>query len=124
MKIIILVIGSTGDVAPMVALGRGLAARGHEVTLASYAFFSKLSTEHGLKFVELPGDLLALMKAPASRKLVAATGTNPIRYFYALAKHVRSISPAIRPFLDRCKEICQKADLLVYSLTTQFCAAL
>jgi len=37
MNVAILTLGSRGDVQPYVALGRGLAAAGHEVTVATHA---------------------------------------------------------------------------------------
>ena len=40
MKITITTVGSRGDVQPYVALGRGLVAAGHEVTLAADPLFA------------------------------------------------------------------------------------
>ena len=45
MNVFILTLGSRGDVQPFVALGRGLKAAGHEVTLATSASFESFITE-------------------------------------------------------------------------------
>ena len=42
MKICILTFGTRGDVQPYVALGRGLKAAGHEVTIATLMEFKSL----------------------------------------------------------------------------------
>lgn len=50
MRILMVAWGSRGDVAPFVALGRGLAAAGHEVTIAAADGFGELVTGAGLHY--------------------------------------------------------------------------
>jgi UDP:flavonoid glycosyltransferase YjiC (YdhE family) len=50
MKILLLPIGSYGDVHPFVGIGRGLQARGHEVVLATSWYFESLVAQAGLAF--------------------------------------------------------------------------
>lgn len=49
MRVLIATAGSRGDVQPYVALGRGLAEAGHEVTLLADAMFAPLVEGHGLR---------------------------------------------------------------------------
>lgn len=64
MKILLLAIGSRGDVQPFVALGRALSARGHAVTLAAPGGFAAMAQAAGLPFHPLPVDFQALLETP------------------------------------------------------------
>ena len=46
MNITILTLGSRGDVQPYVALGRGLAGAGHELTIATHACWEAFVAEY------------------------------------------------------------------------------
>ncbi|MDF2998280.1 MAG: glycosyl transferase [Xanthobacteraceae bacterium] len=76
MRITITGIGTRGDVQPLVALAKELAARGHSVKLASSAGFVALSEGHGFEFVPLSGDVVAEMKNVVGGDF-AANGRNP-----------------------------------------------
>jgi sterol 3beta-glucosyltransferase len=69
MKTIILTIGTQGDVVPYVALGRGLQAIGHEVTIATLAQFSALIIGNGLRHAALRGDYLEAARGPRGNPL-------------------------------------------------------
>ena len=49
MKICILTLGTRGDVQPYIALGLGLKAGGHEVTIATLGEFRSLVLDYGLQ---------------------------------------------------------------------------
>ncbi|MCA9635846.1 MAG: glycosyltransferase, partial [Myxococcales bacterium] len=53
MRVTILAIGSRGDVQPMLAIGRALAARGHDVRLGALEPFAELVAAWGLDFASL-----------------------------------------------------------------------
>ncbi|HEY7087715.1 MAG TPA: glycosyltransferase [Tepidisphaeraceae bacterium] len=53
MNVIIVTIGSHGDVHPFVGLGTGLRRRGHDVTLITNPYFEKLARDAGLDFAPL-----------------------------------------------------------------------
>ncbi len=59
MNIIILALGSRGDVQPYVALGVGLQTVGHTVRLLAPSDFQDLVTAHGLEFVAISGSTQA-----------------------------------------------------------------
>lgn len=53
MQIILIAIGSAGDVFPFIALGNALTLRGHTVTLCSMPVFQATIEQNGLAFVPL-----------------------------------------------------------------------
>lgn len=64
MKILLLAIGSRGDVQPFVALGRALRQRGHTVALAAPTGFAAMAGNAGLAFHPLPVDFQSLLESP------------------------------------------------------------
>ncbi|WP_410021994.1 MULTISPECIES: glycosyltransferase [unclassified Pseudomonas] len=53
MRVIMIAIGSAGDVFPFIGLGAALTLRGHQVTLCSMPTFQRTIEAHGLAFVPL-----------------------------------------------------------------------
>ena len=54
MKIVILAMGSRGDVQPLVGLAVGLQQAGHHVRFASHPNFEKMVIDAGLEFFLIP----------------------------------------------------------------------
>ncbi|CAF1068645.1 unnamed protein product [Rotaria sordida] len=61
LDILLLIVGTRGDVQPFIALGRVLLAAGHRVRLATHETFRKFVRENGLEFYPLAGDPEYLM---------------------------------------------------------------
>ncbi|KAF8913387.1 hypothetical protein CPB85DRAFT_1561165 [Mucidula mucida] len=64
MNIVIMIVGSRGDVQPYVALGRRLCADGHRVRLATHETFRSFVCDNGLEFFDIggnPQDLMSYM---------------------------------------------------------------
>lgn len=77
-RIVIATFGSLGDVHPAIALGLGLKARGHYVSIAvSESYRSKIELE-GLEFHPIPPELGNLEPAFVERILDAKTGTQTV----------------------------------------------
>ena len=53
LRILLATIGSSGDVHPVIGLGRALKARGHQVTVVTNDLFSEQIRANGLEFVPL-----------------------------------------------------------------------
>ncbi len=70
MRIMIIAMGSRGDVQPYVALGKGLKAAGHSVRLATHENFELLVNSHGLEFYPMKGNVQAFLEDPENRKLL------------------------------------------------------
>jgi rhamnosyltransferase subunit B len=91
--ILLMPVGSHGDVHPFVALGKTLQARGHDVTLLTSAYFEALAKKAGLPFVGIGTveDFLACLDHPdmwhpsRSFKVIAEWGLLPwMRHSYQL----------------------------------------
>ncbi|CAF1290340.1 unnamed protein product [Adineta ricciae] len=64
LTIVILIVGTRGDVQPFIALGKELLAVGHRVRLATHEVFRSFVRENGLEFYPLagnPADLMSFM---------------------------------------------------------------
>lgn len=61
MRILIVTLGSRGDVAPYLGLGRRLMDGGHHVTIATHDTFEQMVRETGFEWHRLPGDPHALI---------------------------------------------------------------
>lgn len=70
MRIMIMALGSRGDVQPYVALGKGLKAAGHHVRLATYENFESLVSSYELEFYPLKGNVQAFLEDPENRQLL------------------------------------------------------
>lgn len=61
MNIVIMIVGSRGDVQPYVALGKVLLKDGHRVRIASHETFRSFVLEAGLEFFSIGGNPQELM---------------------------------------------------------------
>jgi UDP:flavonoid glycosyltransferase YjiC (YdhE family) len=61
LAIVMLIVGTRGDVQPFIALGKALLRYGHRVRLATHEKFRSFVREHGLEFYPLAGDPADLM---------------------------------------------------------------
>ncbi len=57
MNILILAIGTRGDVQPFIALAQGLKHTGHSVTLASHPIMRRLAESHAVTFAPIGPDI-------------------------------------------------------------------
>ena len=71
MNIVLIALGSQGDVQPYVALGAELQGAGHSVRLVSHDNYRELVTLQGLEFWPMAGDVQELMKTEEMRELLA-----------------------------------------------------
>jgi sterol 3beta-glucosyltransferase len=67
MRLFIVAFGSRGDVQPFVALGKGLSAAGHNVTVCTAPQFESFVREQGLDYGHMTGELLAKKRDGLSR---------------------------------------------------------
>jgi UDP:flavonoid glycosyltransferase YjiC (YdhE family) len=74
VKVVIMTIGSQGDVAPFLGLGVGLQGAHHDVTIATQDSFAAVVREHGLGFRALPGNTREVMASDEGRRWTRAGG--------------------------------------------------
>jgi rhamnosyltransferase subunit B len=89
MDLILIPLGSSGDVHPFVGLGRSLAARGHRVTVISNGHFEKLIRGAGLNYEGL-GDGSEFLSAIADPDI-----WHPTRGFAKVMSFVQEIMPRL-----------------------------
>ncbi|MFO7630963.1 MAG: glycosyltransferase [Caldilinea sp.] len=106
MNILILTLGSHGDVQPYVALGRGLQDAGHVVKLVTAEPFEQFVTEHGLTFAPLQGKFLDLIQTNAGRAAIAGKGN--------ALKLMQQVKPMFRQMLDDAWRVADGSDIVIY----------
>jgi UDP:flavonoid glycosyltransferase YjiC (YdhE family) len=93
MRVLIVTVGTWGDVAPYLGLGLRLKAAGHEVALSTHQRFAQAVLTHGLHHRPLPADPWQEMRSPDDRRL-ARTATAPLKLSRAV-RHFRSFLPRL-----------------------------
>ncbi|HEU4325317.1 MAG TPA: glycosyltransferase [Roseiflexaceae bacterium] len=106
MRILILTLGTRGDVQPYVALGMGLRAAGYDVTLMTETGFAGFVEERGLRFAPLRSELLSLLQTPEGKAAAVGKG-NPL-------KLLRQVGPMLRRMLDDEWAVAQGIDAVIY----------
>ena len=99
--------GSLGDLHPYIAVGIGLRARGHEVTIATSAAYRAKVEGEGLYFHEVRPDISVLVQSPdeVARAFHPRTGSE-----YVIRKMVM---PYLEQSYEDLKGIARDADLIV-----------
>lgn len=64
MRVLLCTLGSLGDLHPYIAVGLGLTARGHEVTIATSAIYREKVEGEGLRFHAIRPDVGRLVESP------------------------------------------------------------
>lgn len=111
MRIVVLAVGSRGDVQPPVALGAGLRARGFRVTIACPGVYRDMAEAAGLPCVPLSGDPRAELATKQGQTLLAA-GRNAFKFARRLAALGR---PTLAHYLAEQTAACSYADAIVFS---------
>ena len=107
MKITITTVGSRGDVQPYVALGRGLAEAGHDVTLAVDQLFESFVRQNGLGFARLAADPMKPLEVD-----IRELGNNPVKVFNWMATFVEEIGSE---YFETYLEANRGTDLMIFS---------
>jgi sterol 3beta-glucosyltransferase len=113
MRVTIIAIGSRGDVQPYVALGRGLAAAGHDVRVATHAPFRELVCEHGLEFAAVAEGALSRGGETRSGRAWARHGSRLMPHWVGMLRDGASVA---RQRLADCWGATEGADAIVVSV--------
>jgi sterol 3beta-glucosyltransferase len=111
MRVVIISVGSRGDVQPFVALGVGLRQAGHDVCIATRSRFELFVGEHGLDFapVERPP---RPSRQQNDKYALTGSGRNTIKYLYYQLK--RMLGSIERSLIDSW-HACHGADAVIYA---------
>lgn len=105
-NIVLLTIGSRGDVQPYIALGKELLKEGHNVTIATHNEFKGWINKHGIKHKELAGDPAELMQ------LMVTHGSLSVAF---LKEAHSKFKDWISSLLETSWKACQGADMIIES---------
>jgi UDP:flavonoid glycosyltransferase YjiC (YdhE family) len=113
LKIVILALGSRGDVQPFIALGLALRRAGHDVRLLGLGDYAELASDYGLPYTTLVGAVAELM----DRELVyaaldSAGSVLPLDFARRFLAH---IEPFVTRLCAECLRACSGAAALVAS---------
>lgn len=110
MKIVVLTLGSRGDVQPYVALGKEMVKRGHEVTICTGGSFEKFVKSNGLQFYKASIDFMEIVKTDAGNAVVNGGGN-----IFKTLKFVKEvINPGFRKTLSDFYQVTKGSDLIIY----------
>jgi UDP:flavonoid glycosyltransferase YjiC (YdhE family) len=112
MKFTILVIGSRGDVQPLIALGSGLKRAGHEVKIATHDIFKEMITSRGLEFFPIHVNPKELLVGKEGREWLD-TGLNMIKFSWKLKNLIKSSALDV---LDDLWSACAGTDAIIFSI--------
>lgn len=110
MRVVLTSFGSTGDIYPMIALGRALLDAGHEAAFATAPLFRKPIEDAGLDYIETPPHWSEQEFAGFMRDL--DNTFHPLRQLRAIYKGALEHVPEL---IERLSEALEDADLLVTS---------
>lgn len=104
MKISMVTIGSTGDVRPYILLGKELQKRGHDITIAAFEEFENMTTENGLKFYPLSGNVIKYMAN------LMKPGVKGVAFLKSFEDAIRDVAPIL---LNDMMCSCEGADAMI-----------
>ncbi len=107
MKILIITIGTRGDVQPYLALAKGLQAAGHELWLATDAIFEAFVIHSGVGFKAIKADPRRAMQED-----VRQVGANPVKFVRWLNRQFR---PLAHDFFRDVKAAAEGMDAILFA---------
>jgi sterol 3beta-glucosyltransferase len=114
MKILLLTVGTRGDVEPFMALGKGLRERGHDVTVCTTEGFAPFVERHGLRYAYLNNELVELTTAEVGRKGIEDFGGGPLGKTRWIVEAARRFKPIFRRLLAEQWTAAQGTELVVF----------
>jgi sterol 3beta-glucosyltransferase len=115
VRIVLLGMGSRGDVQPFVALAPRLAALGHEVAVAAPSDFRGFVEEHGVSLEPLSFEVRPGVESDLGRRWLRGSSTNQVREAALMRRVVAYTAEALGDDLVR---IVGRADAVVSSALT------
>lgn len=114
-RILLFCYGSRGDVEPYVALGLGLQARGHAVTLATAGQFGDWVRGFGLDFAPMTDDFIDVIHTDDGKALVEGTG-GLVRRVAAGGRLARTARKAGEQLIEDARAVAEavRPDLIAY----------
>lgn len=115
MRVLLLGMGSRGDVEPMLAFGCRLQQAGYAVSLAAASDFRELVSSRGLDFEPFSFDVQAGATSDLGRRWLGGSSANQQREAFLMRQVVRHIA---EPLADDLLRLVDRADAFVASAMT------
>jgi sterol 3beta-glucosyltransferase len=96
MKLVLVTVGTRGDVQPFIVLGRALAARGFDITIATHADYEAWVKASSFGFRPIGGSFKALMESPEGREWIESADS--------LRKYTETTKRVFVPLLEKWAE--------------------
>ncbi|MDP8242641.1 MAG: glycosyltransferase [Candidatus Hinthialibacter antarcticus] len=115
MKILIITLGTRGDVQPYVALGKGLKSAGHEVTLCTCAAFEPFITEHGLSYAYMNDEIIQMIQSSTGSEIME-DADNFWGMFKVYLRLIKQVAPMQRKIMAESWRAAQESnpDLILF----------
>jgi len=113
MKIVILTLGSRGDVQPFVALGIGLKKAGHEVKICTSSSFEKFILENGLNYGYINDEFIKFVGSDEAKKAIESS-TNIIAWMQKAIELSGKIKPLMVQTLKEEWLAAKDAEMIIY----------
>jgi sterol 3beta-glucosyltransferase len=110
MHIIMVTVGTRGDIQPFVALGKGLARAGYRVTIATHDDYASFVTEHGLGFRPVGGSFKKVVESDLGREWIESADN--LRRYLDLSRRV--FEPLLLDWTRDAHEAVLDADAVVF----------
>lgn len=114
MRVVLVGIGSHGDVAPHLNLGALLHARGHDVTVVGLAPYASRAAAVGVRYVAVDADTTAALW-PANRLVRAAALVQPGLMYAAMLRQLARVAERVNATL---LQVVDRGTLVVSGLVT------
>lgn len=108
-KVVMLTIGSRGDVQPFVSLGLGLMDRGYDVKIVSHSCFEDFVTSHGMEFYPLSCNPKELMRLCINNAMISVN---------FMKDSFKTFLPLIPLLLQEAWLGCRDANILIATPTS------
>lgn len=117
MKIILLSIGTRGDMEPFLAIGELLKEKGHQVICAFPEQFKNLAEDSNLEFASLGKKFIEMLDSNDGKIAMGGSGSG-LKKFLAYAKLAKNQTEANKEMIYKQYEIVQrvKPDRILYNL--------
>lgn len=112
MKIVLVSVGTRGDLQPFVALGHALQQSGHEVLIISARNEEQFVRDHGLNFYGLAVDIQELMGREEVKKM--AKGNNPLKFFVSHLKGSKKLKQLMIESQSEIWEASKDAAMIIF----------
>jgi UDP:flavonoid glycosyltransferase YjiC (YdhE family) len=116
MKVLLLSIGTRGDMEPFLALGDILQKRGEQVTCAFPEQFRELADESGLDFISLGPEFVQMLDSDDGKAAMGGSGSG-MKKFMAHFRLARKQTPVNRVLVEKQQTLLDllQPDMVVYN---------